>query len=90
MLNTKKEDTVRWTIEEDSGMIRMKEQPELVITEKCGKLLVVPARDECPQQIWDIIDADKDIESAAKPASAPKPAAKATTKPKKPAAKQPA
>ena len=69
VLGTKKEDTVMWTIEEDSGMIRMREHPELVITEKCGNLSVVTARDECPHQAWDIIDADKEIENAAKPAT---------------------
>ena len=69
VLGSNKEETVRWTIEEDTGMIRMKKDPIMVITEKCGKLEVVPARDECPQQIWDIIDADKEIESAAKPAT---------------------
>ena len=52
-------------------MIRMKEHPELVITEKCGKLLVSPARDECPHQTWDIMDADREIEGAAKPATFP-------------------
>ena len=69
VLGSNKEETVRWTIEEDTGMIRMKKDPIMVITENCGKLEVVPARDECPQQIWDIIDADKEIESAAKPAT---------------------
>ena len=69
VLGSNKENTARWTIEEDSGLIRMKEHPELVITEQCGKLLVSPARDECPHQTWDIMDADREIEGAAKPAT---------------------
>jgi len=68
-LSSNKEEAVRWKIEKETGMIRMKNDPGMVITEKCGKLLMAPGRDESPQQIWDIIDADKEIESAAKPAT---------------------
>ena len=69
MLGVETRETVRWTLDEDSGMIRVRDNPDMVLTEKCGKLLVASARDECPHQTWSIIDADREIENAAKPAT---------------------
>ena len=65
---TRGREEVRWCLEPVTGghTIRLSSNPELVMTDRVGKLVVESLKDECPHQCWQLVE---ELEVTARPAT---------------------